>query len=228
PGDKFTAHELNLFDVVNRKQSKPEVEWIDFDRPRLRWKRDGRHFTYQKVDRGHQRFRVIEVDAHTGKARNLIDEKTETFIWTAHTESVNLSFVNWLEKTEEIVYASERDGWRHLYLIDAQEGKVKNQITKGEYVVRGIDRIDEEQRQIWFRASGKNEGQDPYLIHYYRVNFDGTGLVALTQGNGSHTIQYSPDKKYLIDTYSRVDLAPVHELRRVADGQLVCELERAD
>src|SRR5262249_32429042 len=59
-------------------------------------------------------------------------------------------------------------------------------------------------------------------------NFDGTDLVALTEGNGTHTIRYSPDRKYLIDTYSRVDLAPVHELRRVADGKLVCALEKAD
>jgi dipeptidyl aminopeptidase/acylaminoacyl peptidase len=228
PGDKFTAYELNLFDVTDRKQLKPDVERVDFGTPRLHWKRDGRQFMYQKVDRGHQRFRVIEVDTHTGKARNLIDEQSKTFIWTAHTENINLNLVTYLDGSEEIIYASERDGWRHLYLIDTREGKIKNQITKGEYVVRGIDRIDEANRQVWFRASGRNEGQDPYLIHYYRVNFDGTGLVALTEGNGSHTIQYSPDRKHVIDTYSRVDLAPVHTLRRVADGQLVCELEKAD
>src|SRR5262249_47301554 len=158
----------------------------DFGTPRLRWMRDGRHFTYQKVDRGHRSFRVIEVDAHTGRARNLIDEKTETFIWTAHTENVGLSAVNYLDESEEIFYASERDGWRHLYLIDAKEGQVKNQITRGAWVVRGIDRIDEASRQIWFRASGRNSDQDPYLIHYYRIHFDGTGLVALTEGNGNH------------------------------------------
>ena len=169
-------------------------------RPRLRWNRDGRRFTYQQVDRGHQRFRVIEVDARTGAARNLIDEKSETFIWTAHTENLNLTRVNWLEKTDEIIYVSERDGWRHLYLIDAEAGNVKNQITKGEWVVRGIERIDEDNRQIWFRASGRNAGQDPYFIHYYRVNFDGSGLVALTEGNGNHTVQYSPDRKFVIDT----------------------------
>jgi dipeptidyl aminopeptidase/acylaminoacyl peptidase len=228
PGDKFTAYELNLFDVASQKQTKPEVERVDFGRPRLRWNRDGRRFTYEKVDRGHQRFRLIEVDAHSGTARSLIDEKAQTFIWTAHAENVNVRPVNWLVHTEAIIYASERDGWRHLYLVDAREGVVKHQITRGEYVVRGLDRIDEEKRQIWFRASGKNTGQDPYLMHYYRINFDGTGLVALTEGDGNHTIQYSPDRQYLIDTYSRVDMAPVHELRRVADGKLVCELEKAD
>ncbi|HJT78172.1 MAG TPA: prolyl oligopeptidase family serine peptidase [Gemmataceae bacterium] len=228
PGDKFPAYELNLFDVTLGKQLRPAVDRIDFGRPRLRWNKDGRSFTYEKVDRGHQRFRLIEVDAHTGSARNLIDERAKTFIWTAHTESVGVPLVTWLSKTDEILYASERDGWRHLYLIDARDGPVKNQVTKGDYVVRGIDRIDEANRQIWFRASGKVPGQDPYLIHYYRVNFDGTGLVALTAGNGNHSVQFSPDRKYLLDTYSRVDLPPVHELRRTSDGALVCPLEKAD
>ena len=94
--------------------------------------------------------------------------------------------------------------------------------------MRGIDLIDEDARQVWFHACGKNAEQDPYFIHYYRVNFDGSGLVALTEGNGTHSIQYSPDRRYLIDTYSRVDMAPVHELRRVSDGKLVCPLEEAD
>jgi dipeptidyl aminopeptidase/acylaminoacyl peptidase len=188
----------------------------------------GCYFAYEKVDRGHQRFRVVEVDSHTGQARNLIDEKSKTFIWTAHTENLALRLVNWLDKSDEILYVSERDGWRHLYLIDAAQGEVKNQITRGEWVVRGIDLIDEDARQVWFQACGKNAKEDPYFVHYYRVNFDGSGLVALTEGNGTHSIQYSPDKRYLIDTYSRVDLAPVHELRRVSDGKLVCPLEKAD
>ncbi len=110
-----------------------------------------------------------------GQARNLIDEKSQTFIWTAHRENVRLATVNWLDKSDEIIYVSERDGWRHLYLIDAKTGAVKNPITEGSYVVRGIDRIDEDNRQVWFHAGGKNPDQDPYFVHYYRVNFDGSG-----------------------------------------------------
>ena len=228
PGDKFASYELNLFDIASKKQLKPRVDPVDFGRPRLRWNGDGHRFTCQKIDRGHQRFRLIEVDSHTGEARNIIDEKSETFIWTAHTENVRMSHVNWIADTNEIIYASERSGWRHLYLVDAETGEFKNQITHGEYVVRAIDQIDEEKRQIWFRASGKNRDQDPYLIHYYRVNFDGTGLAALTDGNGNHSVQFSPDRKYIIDTYSRVDMAPAHELRRTSDGKKVCILEKAD
>ncbi len=228
PGDKFTTYQMVLFDVANQKTISPEVQKIDFGTPRLRWNKDGRSFTYSKTDRGHQRFRLIEVDSHTGKARNLIDEQTKTFIWSAHMEGFNFNAVTFLEKSDEILHVSERDGWRHLYLVDAKEGKIKNPITKGPYVVRGVDRVDETKRQIWFHASGKNEGQDPYLIHFYRVDFDGTNLTALTEGDGNHSISYSPDSRYLIDTYGRVDLAPVNELRRVADGKLVCKLEDSD
>jgi dipeptidyl aminopeptidase/acylaminoacyl peptidase len=230
PGDKFTAWELNVFDLANRKQIKPEVDRFEheWEPPRLRWRRDGRHFTYEKEDRGHQRFRILEVDSRSGALRNLLDEKTDTFIWTAHTENLNIRYVNWLEKTDEMIYVSERDGWRHLYLVDTREGKIKNQITQGDYVVRGLDRIDEENRQVWFRASGRNPEQSPYFIHYYRVNFDGSGLLPLTEANGNHSVQYSPDRKYFIDTYSRVETPPVHELRRASDGARVCQFEQAD
>ncbi len=228
PGDKFTAYELNLFDVAGKKSIRPEVDRVDFDEPRLNWDQDGRHFSYEKIDRGHQRYRMIRVDSQTGQVSNVIDEKSNTFIWTAHRESAGLRTVTWLDDSAELIYASERDGWRHLYLIDARTGTVKNPITKGPYVVRGIDRVDEAKRQVWFRASGKNPDEDPYFVHYYRVNFDGTGLVALTDGNGSHSVQFSPDRRYLIDTYSRVDQAPAHDLRRTDDGKLLCKLEQAD
>ena len=229
PGDAFSQYEPNLFDVATRQQVKPlvdrfEHEWLA---PRLSWNRDGSRFRYQQVDRGHQRLRVIEVDAHSGATRHLLEETSDTFIWTAHIENLRLELVNWLEKTDEIIYVSERDGWRHLYRVDPADGKLR-QITKGEWVVRGIDRIDEDARQIWFSASGRHPDQDPYFLHYYRVDFDGSGLVTLTEGNGNHSIAFSPDRKYLIDTFSRVDMPPVHTLRRASDGQRVCALEEAD
>ena len=242
PGDKFTSYELHVFDVEKRKNLRVEPQKIEFavpwETPRLHWSKDGQTFSFPKTERGHQRFRLIEVDARTGEVRNLIDEKTDTFIWTAHAEAVNTPSISWLQKTDEIVYVSEKSGWRHLYLIDAKSGKEKNAITHGEFVVRGVDKIDEEKRQVWFWASGRNPDQDPYFMHYCRINFDGTGFVALTEGNGEHTRQdergrlappqFSPGRKYLIDTYSRVDMAPVTELRRVEDGKLICKLEESD
>ena len=79
PGDKFTAYELNLFDVGSN-ETKPAVDRIDFGSPRLRWNKDGYHFTFQKNDRGHQHFRLVEVDTHSGAIRTIIDEKSPTFL----------------------------------------------------------------------------------------------------------------------------------------------------
>ncbi len=227
PGDQFTAHELNWFDLAGREHRKPEVGLIDFRGPRLRWTEDGRYFRYEKIDRGHQRFRIIEVDTFSGKHRNIIDEKSKTFIWTEHALRLGMPRVNWLQNSREILYLSEKDGHRHLYLVDIASGSMKA-VTRGNFVVRYIDMVDEKNRQIWFRASGRHEDQDPYLIHFYRVNFDGSGFTALTEGNGDHEIRYSPDRQFIIDTYSRIDRAPVHELRRVSDGTLVCHLEETD
>lgn len=249
PGDAMATYEANVFSVGDWTQTTPSVEPIDFGRPEIRWHSDGDRFYYAKVDRGHQRFRLVEIATATGESRNVLDEQTDTFIWTAHSERLGLQPITWLEKTDELIYASEVDGWRHLYLIDLDQDSASNeattsqvesggrrlyapgltnQITKGEFVVRAIDRIDEENRQVWFQASGFYSDQDPYFVHYFRVGLDGTGLTALTEGNGTHAIEYSPDGRHYIDTYSRVDLPPVHELRRTADGSLVCEIEKAD
>ncbi|MFO0800806.1 MAG: prolyl oligopeptidase family serine peptidase [Gemmataceae bacterium] len=228
PGDKFTRFEPHLFDPATGKELKTDAPAVDFGVPNVRWAKDGDRFTYEKVDRGHQRHRLVAVTAATGATRNLIDEKSDTFVWTQHFDGFNFAAVTWLTKSAEIVHATEKSGWRHLYLLDAATGEQKAAITSGEYVVRGIDRIDEEARQVWFRAGGKNAGEDPYHVHHYRVNFDGTGLVALTSGNGTHAVQFSPDRRFLIDTYSRVDAPPVTELRDCADGKLVCRLEAAD
>ncbi len=259
PGDRFTSYQPVLFRFTNDssgdsissawQSDRLTVDPIDFGRPRVRWSEDGNSFTYQQVDRGHQRRRLVEIDVLTGQAHNLIDEVTDTFIWTAHTQDIGIADVTWLEQTDELIFVSEADGWRHLYLIDVsakpksqhdaptaissggrrlEAPGLKYQITKGQYVVRSVDQIDEEKRQIWFRASGLYDEQDPYLVHYCRVNFDGTGFVKLTSGDGDHVVQFAPEGQFFIDTYSRIDMPPVHELRRSDDGSLVCELEQAD
>jgi dipeptidyl aminopeptidase/acylaminoacyl peptidase len=129
---------------------------------------------------------------------------------------------------KEIVWMSERDGWNHLYLYDGQTGTVKQQITKGEWVVRNVVQVNEETRTIYFAASGMDAGEDPYFVRYYRINIDGTGLLPLTPADGTHTVVFSGDSKHYVDTYSRVDAAPVTELRRSADASLVATLEKTD
>ena len=227
PGDAIDTALPYLFDIAARK-SIPIPNRL-FPTPwrvsHLRWAGDSKRFTFFYNQRGHQVVRIIAVDAKTGAARAIVDEQCKTFF-----DYTYKLLAHWIDDTGEIIWASERDGWNHLYLYDAKTGKVKNQITRGKWLVRGIDRIDDEKRQIWFRAGGIRPGQDPYHIHYARINFDGSGLTVLTEGDGTHWLEYSPDKdkKFFIDTWSRVDAPGRIELRRSADGKLVCRLETTD
>jgi len=225
PGDQVPIRKPHLFDVAAKREIP--VDDALFANPwsigDLRWSPDSSRFTFLFNQRGHQVLRIVGVDAQSGAAKSVVDEQAKTFISYS-----GKFFSEYLDDTGEIIWMSERDGWNHLYLYDAKAGSVKNQITKGEWVVRGVERVDKDKRQVWFRAGGIRPEQDPYYIHICRVNFDGTGLAILTQGDGTHTAQFSPDRQFFIDTWSRVDLAPVNELRRSDDGRLVCKLEEAD
>jgi dipeptidyl aminopeptidase/acylaminoacyl peptidase len=195
------------------------------------WRRDGRAITFEYNQRGHQAYRIIEADAATGQTRTVVAEDAKTFFYyngANDTRSSGKRYRYDIDDGREVIWMSERDGWNHLYLIDGATGAVKTQITRGPWPVRGVQKVDEKARQIWFSAGGRNAGEDPYFQHYYRVNFDGSALTALTTVAADHQVVYSGDMQYFVDTYSRVDLPTVSELRRTSDRSLVAELERVD
>ena len=225
PGDVLDVEQPVLFDVANRKQFNVDNALFPnaYDVTPLNWRRDGRAVVFEYNQRGHQVYRVIEIDAATGKARAAVDEQSRTFFeYSAKRYRFDI------DDGREIVWMSERDGWNHLYLYDGITGKVKRQITSGPWVVRDVDKVDTVAKQIWFTASGMYPGKDPYFVHSYRINFDGTGLVAMTTGDAMHAVSYSQDMKYMVDLSSRIDQPPTFELRRTSDHSLVAELERAD
>jgi len=234
PGDALDIAQPVLFELASKKQIIVDSSLFPnpYSLSNPVWRKDSHAFTFEYNQRGHQLYRVIEVDAASGKARSVITEESKTFInyrpLVPNPRDTGKKVRYELDDGREIIWMSERDGWSHLYLYDGVTGRVKNQITKGNWVVRAVEKVDEEKRQIWFQASGIYAGQDPYFIHYYRINFDGTGLTALTEADADHTVTFSSDMKYFVDTWSRVDFPPVSELRRTADRKLVMELERAD
>ncbi len=225
PGDEIPLRKPHLFDVETKREIP--VDDALFSNPwslsDLQWDPDSSRFNFLYNQRGHQVLRVVAVDGLSGEAKAVIDEQSKTFI-----DYAGKFFSESVPASGEIIWMSERDGWNHLYLYDARAGQVKRQITKGEWVVRGVDRVDREKRQIWFHAGGLYPGQDPYYIQYCRVNFDGSDFTRLTDADGTHAAQFSPDHRFLIDTWSRVDQPPITELRRCEDGQLLCKLEEAD
>jgi dipeptidyl aminopeptidase/acylaminoacyl peptidase len=225
PGDAIPLARPMLFDIA-QKQAVP-VDNALFNNPwdisYEHWSADSQVFYFAYNQRGHTVMRVLAINAKTGKVEPIVNEECKTFF-----DYANKLYLQYLDDTQELIWMSERDGWNHLYLIDLKTGKVKNPITQGNWVVRKVENVNVAERTIRFQVMGLNPQEDPYHVHMCRIKFDGTGLVKLTEGDGTHTLTYSPKGDYYIDGYSRVDLPPVHELRRTSDGKKVLDLEKAD
>ncbi len=233
-GDVLAFHQPVLFDVANRKQTEidPSLFPNQFSMKPLGWWKDSRGFTFEYNQRGHQLYRVVEVDASTGKAHALIDETSATFVNYEPLERNQFDHGKYFRRDladgKEILWASERDGWEHLYLLDGKTGKVKQQITKGEWVVRSVDYVDEAHRMVYFSASGMGKDEDPYYVHGYKIHFDGTGLTPLTPEAADHTLEYSSDGKLFADLYSTVNTAPTLVVRNAEDGKVTMQVQTAD
>lgn len=224
PGDPIPLAKPQLFHLATKKQV-PVGDAL-FPNPwsitQMAWTKDSQKFSFLYNQRGHQVLRLLGIDAETGSVRTIISEESKTFI-----DYSGKLFLHRVANTDELIWMSERDGWNHLYLYDGKTGQVKNQITKGEYVVRGVERVDDTTRQIWFRAGAFKKEQDPYYIQHLSIGFDGKGLNLLTGGDGTHELTYSPNGKCYIDTWSRVDQPPTTYLRGKVPGPGLL-LETAD
>jgi len=224
-GDELPTQTPRLFEAATGREIPIPTERFPnpWEIERFRWAPDSSHFTFVYNQRGHQLVRVLSVDAVFGGVSTLVNEAAPTFI-----DYSNKTYLEFLDATHELIWMSERTGWNHLYLVDAITGTVKSPITQGEWVVRGIDHLDAKAGRIWLRIVGYRPMEDPYHVHLARVNLDGSDFAMLTEGDGSHKIQWSPDRRYFIDTWSRADAPPVIELRNGDTGARICPLETAD
>lgn len=225
PGDQIEQASPFLFDLKSGREVAIDESLIEnpWSLGEWHWAEDSSEAFFLYNRRGHQIVRMVGLDPQNGKTRIVAEEKFDTFV-----DYTNKIWHHWLPESKKMLWMSERSGWNHLYLIDVQSGTVEKPLTTGQWLVRKVEKVDTDKRQIWFYASGHNPNQDPYQLHLARVNFDGTGLTFLTEADGNHTVTFSPDDKFLIDRYSRVDLPPVYELRRATDGKFLLKLEEAD
>jgi len=225
PGDAIDQEQPVLFDVADRRETV--IDAAMFPNPYQlsdpRWRKDSASVAFDYVRRGFQQARVIAIDAESGTAHAAVTEDAKTFVYADRRFAHDVGGLG-----DEIVWASERDGWNQLYLIDGRTGRVRNRITRGNWVVRDVVKVDDAKRQIWFAASGMNPREDPYFKHYYRIDFDGRHLTPLTPAAADHDASFSPDMTMYVDTYSRIDLPTISELHRSSDGALIATITRGD
>ncbi len=186
------------------------------------WSEDASQLAFLSNSRDHKEAVLRIADPNTGEVRTILDEKVETFFESGYRTW------NWriLPESDNAIWYSQRSDWGHLYLYDLKTGKLKNEITKGNWNVLQVLKIDREKGGIFFTGVGKEEG-DPYYQYLYRVNLDGSGLKLLTPENANHSVSLSSKGEYFIDNYSTPTTPSVAVLRDFK-GVKIMELEKAD
>lgn len=182
------------------------------------WLGDNEKFYFSRTSRDLKRVDICTINIQTGAVTQLIDERFNTY--------VEVQRPGLIDGGKEIIHWSERDGWGHFYLFDAN-GKLKNQITSGAYHCEGIVNIDQKNRVLYFTANGKEKGEDPYYMHLYRINFDGTGMKLLNPGDFDHAAGMNDEGKFVVNNFSRVNTVPKSVLLDNM-GNKVMDLETAD
>jgi len=182
------------------------------------WLGNNNKIYFSRTSRDLKRVDVCTVDINTDVVTPVIDERFNTYVEINRPGLVN--------DGNEIIHWSERDGWAHFYLFDGN-GKLKNQITKGAFHCESIVNIDEKNRVLYFTANGREAKEDPYYLHLYRINFDGSGIKLLNPGDFDHAANMNDENKYFINNFSRVNTVPKSVLMDNT-GKKVMDLETAD
>ena len=225
PGDPRPQRRPILFDLKKKTAILvDESSFLDSWSVQFKhWSKDNSTAHVLFNQRGHQELALLSIDSSTGKVSDLVRESPDTFV-----DYSQKTMLHWLDQSGQLIWASERSGWNHLYRIDALNGQVINPITKGKWVVRKIEHVDEKSEVVWFSALAIHPKQDPYHLHLAKVNFDGSDLTILTQGDGNHRWEFNPERTLFVDRWSRVDHPEVAELRSTRDGSFISELGRQD
>ena len=196
-----------------RKQSNRDDDF----QPSLLLSKKGKVY-FSTISRDRKKFDVHIADINTGEYKTIIEERFNTYI-----ESRPLILFN---NETEILHWAERDGWAHFYLYDVN-GNLKNQVTEGAFHVDDFEGLDEKNRTLYFTANGVNKEQDPYYLHSYKINLNGTGMRTLNTGDYTTRTSMSDSNKYFVNNFSRVNTVPKSEVRDV-NGKKVLDLETAD
>lgn len=233
PGDSsLPKASLKVVDVEEKTVTPIRSEALSLTEPsspvgsRVWWGESGSYVYFLDFSRGRKTVALRAADVETGRVRTLVREDGDARI-DLNAIPVGEPNVRVLAGGDEVVWFSERDGWDQLYLYDGTTGEQKNRITDGDFVVRDIEFVDADERQIYFTATGVDDDRDPYLRRLYRAPLDGGRLTLLTPEDADHSIEFAPDGRHFVDNYfwGEQRIRPVSVVRN-ADGEVIRALEQ--
>lgn len=208
----FKDQEIAVWSADQDKRSR------DDDFRTIKWLGDSSRFYFSRTSRDLKKIDVCAVDVATREVKVLVEERMNTY--------VELRKPVFFNNGKDFIHWSERDGWAHLYHYDAS-GVLKKQLTSGPWHVEELEGVDEKTRMVYFTANGKEANEDPYYLHLYKTGLDGLGLKLLNAGDFEHAANLDESKRFFVNTYSRVNTAPVSALYD-ANGKKIMDLEKAD
>ena len=236
PGDTTVAQrEILVYDLQAGEMVKVQAEgwkdqvltisndrqfvYPDSDEPRRSlWLSDSSDELYfWRRSRDQHRVDLMVADASTGEVRVVIEERLNTYIENQTPE---------LLSNGDMLWWSERDGWAHIYRF-AADGTLRNRLTEGPFSVRRILGVDETAGVVYFMANAREDGEDPYYQHFYRVGLDGGGLTLLNSGDFDHRTSMGESNRFFVDNYSRVNTVPASALLDTR-GRRIMDLEESD
>ena len=188
----------------------------------VEWNAQSDLLAFVSSSRDHKSAKLRLADPETGEIRDIYNETVATYYESGFINP------NWriLHDRNEFIWYSEKDNWAHLYLHDLQTGKIKKQLTSGDWSVLDLQRVDESNGLIFFTAADK-EGGDPYFHYLYSLNLDKGEPKLLTPETANHSIEWSKSGEYFVDTFSTPNIVPTSVIRDTT-GKIVMSLEKAD
>lgn len=214
-GEKNALVSLHLYDVETKSTKNVDLhQYNDFYIPRIKWTNDANVLSAKILNRHQDNLDLLFVDGTTAATKVALNEKDKSYIDFIDTD--NLTFL----KDNSFIWTSEKDGFNHIYLYD-KTGKLRNQVTKGNWEVTKYYGFDEKTKTIFYQSV--ENGSINRAV--YKINLNGKNKVKLTQNTGTNSATFSPNFQYFINSFSTASQPTTYTLNESKTGKQVQVIE---
>jgi len=205
-GEKNSEVSLHIYDVASKGTQKVNLsQYADFYIARMQWTNESNVLSAQVLNRHQDNLDLLFIDGNSGATKVVLNEKDKAYVDVTD----NLTFL----KDNSFIWTSEKDGFNHIYLYD-KTGKLKNQVTKGNWEVTNYYGFDEKTNTVFYQSVENGSiNRDVYSI-----NLNGKNKVRLSKSTGTNAATFSPNFQYFITTFSSATQPTTYTLNEAKKG----------